>query len=210
MPPPTPVVLDVSASESASLHGHRALTPLLSGAITGSIIGAAWIVGFIVYFYKRHRREKRARALGYKSHREMLEPPKKPFIVPPDSAVVEGKAAPGERIIMEHSKHKRRKRHSGNGENGSIKHDAAAPILKDDNDERQVLPKEESGSSSDSSLQPPQPYPHTMIPPLKLPVLQDESATVTPSTLTGHDPNTPLLKPPEAAHTRSDLGHHGS
>ncbi|CAL1707189.1 unnamed protein product [Somion occarium] len=191
MPPPTPVVLDVSASESASLHGHRALTPLLSGAITGSIIGAAWIVGFIVYFYKRHRREKRARALGYKSHREMLEPPKKPFIVPPDSAVVEGKAAPGERIIMEHSKHKRRKRHSGNGENGSIKHDAAAPILKDDNDERQ-------------------PYPHTMIPPLKLPVLQDESATVTPSTLTGHDPNTPLLKPPEAAHTRSDLGHHGS
>ncbi len=81
-------------------HRHKALTPMISGIISGSCVGIAWIIGFIIYFYKRHRREKRARALGFKNHREMLDPPKKPeaFIIPPDPAVVEGGRVPGERI----------------------------------------------------------------------------------------------------------------
>ncbi|KAI0072436.1 hypothetical protein K474DRAFT_1711595 [Panus rudis PR-1116 ss-1] len=99
-----------SASAAAALHanGHKALTPIISGAISGGCVALAWIIGFAIYFYKRHRREKRARALGFKSHREMLDPPKKPqdpYIIPPDPAIVEGKAVPGEQIIVQHKKH---------------------------------------------------------------------------------------------------------
>ncbi|KAI0696705.1 hypothetical protein BC835DRAFT_1414098 [Cytidiella melzeri] len=100
--PPSNVLISESSqqSEEASLHGHRALTPLLSGAISGGLVGLAWIVGFIIYFYKRHRREKRARALGFKSHREMLDPPKKKeaFIIPPDPAIVGGELEPGAKV----------------------------------------------------------------------------------------------------------------
>ncbi|KAI0793189.1 hypothetical protein C8Q75DRAFT_730975 [Abortiporus biennis] len=80
---------------------HRAKTPIIAGAISGSIVGAAWIIGFIIYFYKRHRREKRAKAAGFKGHREYLGPPKKQtiFVIPPDPAVIQGLAAPGQRIF---------------------------------------------------------------------------------------------------------------
>ncbi|KAI0341896.1 hypothetical protein BDW22DRAFT_1357982 [Trametopsis cervina] len=97
---PSTAVQFASESEQASLHGQRALTPILAGSISGGLVGVAWIVGFIIYFYKRHRREKRARALGFRSHREMLDPPKKKeaFIIPPDPAIVEGDVEPGAKI----------------------------------------------------------------------------------------------------------------
>lgn len=62
-----------------------AKTPMIAGIVSGSCVGLAWFIGFIIYFYKRHRREKRARALGFRNHREMLDPPKKQeaFIIPP-------------------------------------------------------------------------------------------------------------------------------
>ena len=68
--------------------------------MSGGAVALAWFIGFIIYFYKRHRREKRARALGFRGHREMLDPPKKPeaFIIPPDPAIVEAGLHPGERI----------------------------------------------------------------------------------------------------------------
>ena len=68
--------------------------------MSGGAVALAWAIGFIIYFYKRHRREKRARALGFRSHREMLDPPKKPeaFIIPPDPAIIEGGLHPGERV----------------------------------------------------------------------------------------------------------------
>ncbi|KIP05600.1 hypothetical protein PHLGIDRAFT_119699 [Phlebiopsis gigantea 11061_1 CR5-6] len=80
--------------------GHRSKTPTISGIVSGGAVALAWAIGFIIYFYKRHRREKRARALGFRSHREMLDPPKKPeaFIIPPDPAIVEGGLHPGERV----------------------------------------------------------------------------------------------------------------
>ena len=73
---------------------------MISGTISGGLVGVAWIIGFIIYFYKRNRRERRARALGYRGHREMLDPPKKreAFIIPPDPAIVESGLIPGERI----------------------------------------------------------------------------------------------------------------
>jgi hypothetical protein len=76
------------------------MTPTISGIVSGGAVALAWFIGFIIYFYKRHRREKRARALGFRSHREMLDPPKKPeaFIIPPDPAIVEAGLHPGDRI----------------------------------------------------------------------------------------------------------------
>ncbi|KAI0762140.1 hypothetical protein BD413DRAFT_218144 [Trametes elegans] len=95
-----------SESREAALHGHRALTPILSGAISGGIVGVAWIVGIIVWLYKRHRRAKRAKAAGFRSHREFLDPPKKQeaFIIPPDPAVVKGQVKPGQQIVLEDAK----------------------------------------------------------------------------------------------------------
>ena len=80
---------------------HKAKTPMIAGIISGGAVGLAWIIGFIIYFIKRHRREKRAIAAGYKGHREMLDPPKKPqaFIIPPDPAIVEGALEPGDRAV---------------------------------------------------------------------------------------------------------------
>lgn len=73
---------------------------MISGSVTGGLIGLAWVIGFIMYFFKRHRREQRARAAGYRGHREMLDPLKKqePYIIPPDPAIVEGQLAPGDTV----------------------------------------------------------------------------------------------------------------
>ncbi|OBZ71042.1 hypothetical protein A0H81_09030 [Grifola frondosa] len=73
-----------SQSAEASLHGHRALTPILSGAISGGIVGVAWIIGLIVYIFRRVRTSKRAHAAGFRSHRQLLDSPKEveAFIIP--------------------------------------------------------------------------------------------------------------------------------
>jgi len=73
---------------------------MICGTVTGGLIGLAWVIGFIIYFYKRHRRESRARAAGLRGHREMLDPLKKneAFIIPPDPAIVQGQLAPGDRV----------------------------------------------------------------------------------------------------------------
>ncbi|OJT06958.1 hypothetical protein TRAPUB_2159 [Trametes pubescens] len=103
---PSPVVdaLTPEQSRQIALNGkHRALTPILSGAISGGIVGVAWIIGIVVWLYKRHRRARRARAAGYRSHREFLDPPKKQeaFIIPPDPAVIQGQVKPGQQIVVE-------------------------------------------------------------------------------------------------------------
>lgn len=88
------------------LFSHRALTPILSGAISGGIVGVAWIIGIIVWLYKRHRRARRAKAAGFRSYREFLDPPKKQdaFIIPPDPAVLKGQARPGQKFVVEKEK----------------------------------------------------------------------------------------------------------
>lgn len=93
-----------SASPTQHLFlGHRSKTPTISGIVSGGAVALAWIIGFIIYFYKRHRRERRARALGFRSHREMLDPPKKKeaFIIPPDPAIVEAGLTPGHRVYSD-------------------------------------------------------------------------------------------------------------
>ncbi|PIL29719.1 hypothetical protein GSI_08157 [Ganoderma sinense ZZ0214-1] len=99
-------------------RSKRALTPILSGAISGGIVGVAWIVGIVYWLYKRHRRARRAKAAGLASYREFLEPPrtKEPFILPPDPAVVKGQVLPGQKIVLEkRHKHKRKHKH-GDGD----------------------------------------------------------------------------------------------
>ena len=96
------------------LFSHRALTPILSGAISGGIVGVAWIIGIIVWLYKRHRRARRAKAAGFRSYREFLDPhkTKDAFILPPDPAVVKGQARPGQSFVpdgMEAREHEREK-----------------------------------------------------------------------------------------------------
>ncbi|KAI0355753.1 hypothetical protein OH77DRAFT_1424705 [Trametes cingulata] len=136
-PPVTAVVdaLTPSQSREIALHGHRALTPILSGAISGGIVGVAWIIGIIVWLYKRHRRAKRAKAAGFRSYREFLDPPKKQeaFIIPPDPAVIKGQVKPGQKIVVEdaqaaHLKH--------------VKHAKTIPSAAGEDEERRHGEKE--------------------------------------------------------------------
>ncbi|KAI0746068.1 hypothetical protein C8Q76DRAFT_705992 [Earliella scabrosa] len=126
-PTRTRAARDLTPSESreAALHGQRALTPILSGAISGGIIGVAWIIGIIVWLYKRHRRARRAKAAGYRSYREFLDPPKTEdaFIIPPDPAVIKGQALPGQRIVFADEDEKARK---------GIRHAKTVPIVEAD------------------------------------------------------------------------------
>ncbi|KAH9942525.1 uncharacterized protein BXZ73DRAFT_41184 [Epithele typhae] len=129
MPPATSIIDALTSSQSAeiALHGQRALTPILSGAISGGLVGVAWIIGIIVWLYKRHRRSRAAKAAGFRSHREYLKPAKNEdaFILPPDPAVLRGVAAPGEKFIVEEDEDEEGAAAHGDGEkhhHGKRKH----------------------------------------------------------------------------------------
>ncbi|CCM01918.1 uncharacterized protein FIBRA_03990 [Fibroporia radiculosa] len=93
-------------SGQAVLHGRRDLVPLISGSVSGATIGIAWIVGLLMYAYKRWKGHQAVRNAGLRSHRELDVPPPKPeaFIIPPDPAVIQGIRAPGERIVPDDPK----------------------------------------------------------------------------------------------------------
>ncbi|KAI0744272.1 hypothetical protein C8Q80DRAFT_1185979 [Daedaleopsis nitida] len=123
--------LTPSQSRDAALHGEsRALTPILSGAISGGIVGVAWIVGIIVWLYKRHRRARRAKAAGFRSYREFLDPPKTEdaFIIPPDPAVIHGQARPGQRFVVEKGKD----READEDVSRAFRHVRTAPLVETD------------------------------------------------------------------------------
>lgn len=120
--PVSPVVLGETSkqSEQASLHGyahplllpshclttshrHRALTPMISGVVSGGTIGILWIVGLLIYIYRRYRGHQQVRAAGLRNHRELAIPPPKPeaYILPPDPAIIMGFRVPGERVVSD-------------------------------------------------------------------------------------------------------------
>ncbi|GBE81167.1 hypothetical protein BKA93DRAFT_820839 [Sparassis latifolia] len=72
--------------------------PTIAGAVTGSCIGVAWIVGLILWFIKRRQRWNRARRAGLKTHRQLPDTVPKPeaYIIPPDPAIIEGAGKPRE------------------------------------------------------------------------------------------------------------------
>ncbi|KAI1785753.1 hypothetical protein LXA43DRAFT_899114 [Ganoderma leucocontextum] len=136
---PTLVARAMTPSESreAALHGQRALTPILSGAISGGIVGIAWIVGIVYWLYKRHRRARRAKAAGFASYREFLDPPKlkHPFIIPPDPAVIKGQVAPGQKIVLD-KKHKDTDGKDEDEDEDELKHARTVPMT--DAEEREL------------------------------------------------------------------------
>ncbi|KAH9485093.1 hypothetical protein JR316_0002000 [Psilocybe cubensis] len=99
----------VSSSEAASLGGKKAKTPIIAGSICGGVLFLAWVIGFAIYFRKRINRKKRNRliAQGKATPREKdLDIPTEKIVIPPDPAVLLGRAKPGENVFPErqHSK----------------------------------------------------------------------------------------------------------
>ncbi|TBU24506.1 hypothetical protein BD311DRAFT_799393 [Dichomitus squalens] len=148
---PSAVVDAMTASQSreAALHGHRALTPILSGIISGGIVGVAWIIGIIVWAFKRIRRARRAKAAGFRSYREFLDPPKlkDPFIIPPDPAVLQGQVQPGQKVVIEKEK-------GGKDKARVLKHANTVPIVRveDFSDEQSGREANGYGGGSPSTL----------------------------------------------------------
>lgn len=79
---------------------QKAQTPMLAGAICGSLMGFAWLVGFIIYFRKRYKRKMRKRAIaaGKREANKNKEEPAEKTIIPPDPALLMGHKA-GERYV---------------------------------------------------------------------------------------------------------------
>jgi len=94
------VTESVSSSQASALHGQKAQTPMLAGAICGSLMGFAWLVGFTIYFRKRYKRKMRKRAIaaGKREANKNKEEPAETTIIPPDPALLMGYKA-GERYI---------------------------------------------------------------------------------------------------------------
>ncbi|KAF7321727.1 Protein kinase domain-containing protein [Mycena kentingensis (nom. inval.)] len=109
--------LAVSSAEAASLGGRKAKTPMLAGAIIGSIMGAAYVVGFTIYFYKRCRRKKLKRlvengqappeVLERKKDGEEEEREQERVVIPPDPAVLLGEYKAGDVVVVDEKKHRR-------------------------------------------------------------------------------------------------------
>ncbi|KAH7916545.1 hypothetical protein BJ138DRAFT_1096984 [Hygrophoropsis aurantiaca] len=80
-----------NASESASLNGHKAMTPILAGSICGGVIGLAWIIGLVWYLLRRHkRRQEEAKiAAGLQVPRNPKDKTER-YIIPPDPAILQG------------------------------------------------------------------------------------------------------------------------
>jgi len=99
-------------SESSSLKGHKAQTPIIAGSVCGSLLFVAWSIGLIFYLVRRRRKKLRARqvAAGVRAPKPVPQPREK-YIIPPDPAVVLGQMQPGEHIIVE-SKHIKPRKHS--------------------------------------------------------------------------------------------------
>ncbi|KAG1731506.1 uncharacterized protein EDB91DRAFT_1085051 [Suillus paluster] len=76
------------SSEAASLNGHKALTPIITGSICGGVLAIAWIVGLVFCLLKRRKSKGR-------------DPPNETdeterYIIPPDPAILQGYRKPDE------------------------------------------------------------------------------------------------------------------
>lgn len=71
---------------------QKAKTPIIAGSVSGACVLLAWTIGFIVFFVRRRRQKQRAKELGFKSHRDIIDfapvPNPTTFIIPPDPALV--------------------------------------------------------------------------------------------------------------------------
>ncbi|KAJ7163570.1 hypothetical protein C8R43DRAFT_286264 [Mycena crocata] len=106
---PTGNVLAQSSAAAESLHGQKAKTPMLAGSIIGGIMGAAYIIGFTIYFVKRCKRKRLHRRIEAGKAQPKEEPePKERIVIPPDPAVLLGHHRPGEVITVDEKRHHHR------------------------------------------------------------------------------------------------------
>ncbi|ETW80853.1 hypothetical protein HETIRDRAFT_101940 [Heterobasidion irregulare TC 32-1] len=107
---PTHPLLAVNPSESASLKGHKAKTPIIAGVTTAGCLLLAWLVLLFLWLRKRCRRRRRIRAgLAPVPTRDDDDEdderapvrPKSTYIIPPDPAVLAGLRRPGEVVVGE-------------------------------------------------------------------------------------------------------------
>jgi len=119
-------VLAQSSAEAASLHGQKAKTPMLAGAIIGSIMGVAYIIGFTIYFVKRCKRKRLKRRIeAGKAEPKAVPEPKERIVIPPDPAVLLGHNRPGDVIVVDEKRHHHHRQKSVprvHGDSGSTSH----------------------------------------------------------------------------------------
>lgn len=116
--------LTQTSAEAESLHGRKAKTPMLAGAIIGSIMGVAYIIGFTIYFVKRWKRKQHHRRVAAGKAEPKVEPePKERIVIPPDPAVLLGQHKPGDVVVVDEKRHHRQKSvPQVNGDSGSTSH----------------------------------------------------------------------------------------
>ena len=103
---------------------------MISGAVSGGTIGLLWIIGLLIYIYRRYRVHQQVRSAGLRNHRELDIPPAKPeaFILPPDPAIIQGFRVPGERVVPDDPRAKG---------NGKPKHVRTVPLTRSEKDKHQ-------------------------------------------------------------------------
>jgi len=119
-PTPAFVARAESSSEAAALpNGEKALTPILAGSISGTVIVIAWTVAAVYALIKYHRRKKRFKRAGRPDL--MHEAPKpEPFILPPDPAIVQGQLKPGDHVFKDCEEAEGKKKGKGKSKEGRL------------------------------------------------------------------------------------------
>lgn len=85
-------MLALLCANCAKNRRQKAKTPIIAGSVSGACVLLAWTIGFIIFFVRRRRQKQRAKELGFKSHRDIIDfvpiPNPTTFIIPPDPALV--------------------------------------------------------------------------------------------------------------------------
>jgi len=90
------------STQSGLPPGQRALTPIIAGSVCGGLLGIAWIVGTILYLFKRHKKKKQTLIIAAGlAEPKVKKTPKENVIIPPDPAIVLGHRLPGERAFKD-------------------------------------------------------------------------------------------------------------
>lgn len=139
---PTYPFLAVNPSESASLKGHKAKTPIIAGVTTAACLLLAWLILLLLWLRKRRRRRRRVRAgLAPDPTRDEDDErapvrPKSTFIIPPDPAVLAGLRRPGEVVVGEPTVNGHRHGHGARAEGYGVVADEGAIAGEEKHTER--------------------------------------------------------------------------